>query len=115
MKKTPVFIWNDRALRKIYVEDIHCLTMTGNYTNIFVSPNECVMARCTLDSALKVLPGDQFVKIHRSHAVPINFIEQIGRDYVRISGQDIPLSRQYYKPLMEKLRIIGGQSTLAKD
>jgi DNA-binding LytR/AlgR family response regulator len=115
MKKNAVFIWQDRVLKKIYPDTIHCLTMDRNYTNIFVTEEDYVMVRCSLDNALKVLPEDEFVKIHRSHAVPINYIEEVGRDYVLISGKQIPLSKQYYKALMKKLPIIGRQSSLAKD
>ncbi len=106
MKNNPVFIRQKRLLKKIYPAEIHCLTTVGNYTHIFFTPKEYFMVRCTLDNALKILPPDEFVKTHRSHAVSINFIDEIGWDYVRISDVDIPLSRQYRKALMEKLPVI---------
>ena len=107
MKKSPVFVWQERVLRKIHPDDIICLETDRNYTKFHVRGTNPIMVRCTLDSALATLPKDEFVKTHRSFAVSINFIEQISRENVRISGQDVPLSRRYYKPLVEKLSIIG--------
>ena len=115
MQKSPVFIWQKRVLKKIYPDEIHCLVVDRNYTNIFFAPKKYWMVRCTLDSALKMLPADEFVKTHRSYAVSINFIEEISRDCVRISGEDIPLARRYYKPLLERLTILGGRTPPEKD
>ena len=116
MKKNPVFVWQDRALKRIYSCDIYCLVTERNYTKFFLTTTPLpVMVRCTLDSALKILPADEFIKIHRSYAVSINFIDVIGRDFVRIEDQEVPLSRQYYKPLIGKLPIIGRQVPPAQD
>ena len=115
MNKNPVFFWQNRILKKIFPDDIHCLVMDRNYTNIFVTKTDYVMVRCTLDSALKMLPADEFVKIHRSYAVSINFIDEIGTDYVRVTGTDIPLSKQYSKSLKAKLRIMGKKPSLAEE
>ena len=115
MKNSPVFVWQERVLRKINPGDIYCLETDRNYTRFHLRGPDRVMVRCTLDSALEMLPEDEFVKTHRSYAVSINFIEHISREYVRISGQDVPLSRRYYKPLLEKLAIIGSRTSSAKD
>jgi len=115
VKKTSVFVWHKRALIKIYSDDIRCLVVEGNYTKILISPTEYYMARCPLDDALKRLPAGEFVKIHRSWAVSINYIEEIKRDAVILPGIELTVSRQYYKLLKQKLSIIGKQSPPAKD
>ena len=115
MKKTPVFLWQDRVLKKIYTDEIYCLVTERNYTKFFLTTAPPYMVRCTLDSALKILPADEFVKIYRRYAVSINFIQEIGRDYVLVPGEQFPLSRQYYKPLMKKLLIIGSRTPPAKE
>ena len=106
MKKIPVFIWQDRVLKKINPDDIHCLVTVGNYTNIFVAPDKRVMVRCTLNNALKKLPAGEFIKTNRSYAVSIYYIQEVARDHVKIEGIDIPLSKRYYKPLIAKLSVI---------
>jgi len=116
MKKNPVFVWQKRALKKIYSCDIYCLATERNYTNFFLTTaSRPLMVRCTLDSALKILPADEFIKIHRSYAVSIKLIDEIGRDLVKIEDQEVPLSRQYYKSLIGKLPIIGRQMPPAQD
>ncbi len=108
MQKTPVFVWQNRVLKKIYTCDIYCLVTERNYTRFFLTTTQShIMVRCTLDSALKILPKDEFIKIHRSYAVSINFIDEIGRDSIKISDMEVPLSKRYYKPVIGKLPIIG--------
>jgi DNA-binding LytR/AlgR family response regulator len=64
------------------------------------------MVRSTLSNALKKLPPDMFIKIHRAVAVSIHHVDIIRRDHVEVAGSALPIGKQYYKALLEKLNII---------
>ena len=64
----------------------------------------------TLESALKKLPKDQFVQIHRSYAVPLGLITEIASDVLVLSSTlsiTLPVSKQHYPELLKKLEIFG--------
>lgn len=102
----PFFVWQNRTLKKIDPEQVMCLYTEGNYTRIFLANKTYFMVRSTLSSALKKLPPDLFIKVHRSFAASLFYIDTISRDHLVIGGDAIPIAKQYYKPLIGKLNII---------
>ena len=102
----PIFVWQDRVLKKIKPEDIICLYTEGNYTKIFVTEKKFYMVRSTLSGALKKLPPELFIKIHRSFAASINFIDTIDKDHLTVGRESIPIARRYYKSVINQLNII---------
>lgn len=106
MMQKPFFVWQNRVLKKINPEQVICLATEGNYTKIFLSDKSHYLVRSTLAAALSKLPSDLFIKIHRSLAVSIYYVDDIARDHLVIGEQPLPISRQYYKSLCKQLIII---------
>lgn len=102
----PFFVWQNKVLKSVSPVDVMLLVTEGNYTKIVLSNESYYHVRSSLAGALKKLPPDMFIKIHRSYAVSIHFIDNIARDHLIVAGEAIPIARQYYKPVMEKLNII---------
>ena len=102
----PFFVWQNRALKKLHPEDVICLSTEGNYTRIYLRDKSFYMVRSTLSAALKKLPADIFIKIHRSFAVSIDHIDSIHKDHLVVSNESLPIGKQYYRSLIEKLNVI---------
>jgi DNA-binding LytR/AlgR family response regulator len=103
---TPFFVWQNRILKKIHPEDVVALDTEGNYTRILLSNNTHYMVRSTLSNALKKLPPDIFFKVHRSTAVSVYHIDKIHRDHLITGRVSLPIGKQYYQALLERLNII---------
>jgi DNA-binding LytR/AlgR family response regulator len=106
MNWKPFFVYQDKALVKIKSEDIISLLAEDNYTKIFLPGNSFYLVRSTLSSALKNLPSELFIKIHRSIAVSILYIETINRDHLIVCNKPVPIAKQYYKSVLKQLTII---------
>ena len=102
----PFFIRKDRALIKINPADVVALHTEGNYTKVFISNDRYFMIRSTLSGALKKLPSDMFIRIHRATIASVNFIDAVYRDHVVMQGLPVPVGKQYYQSLINKLNII---------
>ena len=102
----PFFVWQNKELIRINPEEVICLSTDRNYTRIYLSNNSCYLVRSTLAGALKKLPGDMFIKVHRSYAVSILYIDTLAKDHLTIDGNSIPIGRQFYKSVIDKLNII---------
>ncbi|OQP62857.1 hypothetical protein A3860_26460 [Niastella vici] len=102
----PFFVWKNKVLKSVSPEDVMCLETEGNYTKIILSNKSYYHVRSSLSAALKKLPPDMFIKTHRSYAASIHFIDDVARDHLVVGGESIPISRQYYKPVIRQLNII---------
>lgn len=102
----PFFVWQNKVLKRISSEDVMCLVTEGNYTKIILADKSYYMVRSSLSTALKKLPPDMFIKIHRSFAASIYFIDNIARDHLTVDEEPIPIGKQYYKEVMKQLNII---------
>lgn len=103
---TPFFVWQNKVLKSVSPEDVILLETVGNYTKIVLSNKSYYQVRSSLSAALKKLPPDMFIKTHRSYAASIHFIDDVARDHLIVSGEAIPIARQYYKPVINRLNII---------
>ena len=83
-----------------------CLSIEGNYTRIYLADKSRYMVRSSLSGALKKLPPDMFIKIHRSVVVSVYYIDSIHKDHLLIGDEPIPIAKQYYKSLIDRLNII---------
>ncbi len=102
----PFFVWQNKVLKRIDPGEVMCLRTEGNYTKIFLSDKTYCMVRSTLSGALKRLPPEMFIKIHRSVVASIYFIDDIAKDHLIIGEDPMPIGRQYYKPVIRQLNII---------
>jgi len=102
----PFFVWQNKVLKNINPEHVMCLCTEGNYTKIILSDKSYYLVRSALSGALKKLPADMFIKTHRSFAASIYFIDNIARDHLTVKGESIPIARQYYRSVIERLNVI---------
>jgi hypothetical protein len=102
----PFFVWQNKVLKSVNPQEVMCLSTEGNYTRIYLSDKSHYMVRSTLAGALKRLPPEMFIKTHRSFAASIYFIDNVARDHLTVGGEAIPIAKQYYNAVIEKLNII---------
>jgi|SRR5688572_11557359 DNA-binding LytR/AlgR family response regulator len=102
----PFFIWHNGVLKRVNPEEVMCLVAVKNYTKIYFSDKTHCMARSSLSGALKKLPPEIFIKIHRSCVVSIYFIDNIARDHLTIGKETIPIGRRYYESFIKQLNVI---------
>jgi DNA-binding LytR/AlgR family response regulator len=102
----PFFIWHKKKLVKIFPETVLLLETWGNYTKIFLSNDQNYLIRSSLSTTLKNLPQEIFIQVHRNYIVSILFIDNITTEDLVIGETPIPIGKNFYKPLMEKLNVI---------
>jgi DNA-binding LytR/AlgR family response regulator len=100
------FVSYNRVLKRIDPAEVIGLFTEGNYTKVVLANSIYYMVRSTLAGAMKKLPPEMFIRIHRSTVVSIYFIDDIAKDHLIIAGESIPIGRQYYKTVISRLNII---------
>lgn len=102
----PIFVWQDKVLKRFDPMEVVCLITEKNYTKICFSDKTCYMVRSTLKGIMKKLPPDIFIQTDRSYAVSVFFIDDIAKDHLNIGDVAIPIGKQYYASVIEKLQVI---------
>jgi len=110
--ETQQFILGDRIfikcrdkLIKIMISDVLYIEADRNYSRIFTTGKEFLLS-ITLKSMEEKLPGNIFVRIHRSYCINITQIEEVGDSFVVIGGKPIPMSAGLKENLFQRLQTI---------
>ena len=93
-----LYIKNGYEQLKVLYEDILYVEAAGNYVT-FVLKDKKILSRSTFMEVSSLLPGDKFVRVHRSYLVSVNKIDKLERHQVTINNVSIPLSEAYRQNL----------------
>jgi len=93
----------DRKVVKIDTNDIIWIESFKDYVKV-VLKNEVLSAKQKISVIEKLLPMDDFMRIHRSFLVPVNKIESYNASYVKVTGKELPIGRHYKADCQQRLR-----------
>ncbi|MBN1462856.1 MAG: response regulator transcription factor [Paludibacteraceae bacterium] len=103
-KDNCLFIKSGSQLVKIYPNDILYIEAAGNYM-CFHTREKKVMTLLNAKEVLELLPGNHFVRIHKSYIISIDHIDAIERHDVIVNGKLIPIGityREHFLSLMKR-------------
>ena len=102
-----IFIRADYKLNKIKYEEIYFIEALKDYVVINTADN-VFTTHTTMKEMVRVLPDDQFVRVHRSFIVRLDKIFSIKYPDLIIEGKMkvIPIGSLYRKELYDKLNLI---------
>jgi two-component system, LytTR family, response regulator LytT len=102
-----IFIRADYKLNKVKYEEIYFIEALKDYVVINTADNEFT-THTTMKEMVRVLPDDQFVRVHRSFIVRLDKIFSIKYPDLIIEGKMkvIPIGGLYRKELYDKLNLI---------
>ena len=107
-QKKYLDLYSKGQKRLVAVEDIQALTAVGHYTEVTLKDAQKHIYQHGLAELLDRLP-ENFIRIHRSHAINIKFMDALltdsGSKYnLRLkTGEMLPVGRKYLKKLDEVL------------
>ena len=90
-----LFIRADYSLVKVNIADILYIEGLDDYLKIHLPGKKPVVARRTMKAIIEKLPGNEFIRVHRSFIVPLSKIESIRNKTIQLSGQEIPIGTSY--------------------
>ena len=73
-----------------------------NYVKIYTVDGRPVITQMSMKSLETLLPGDEFVRVHKSYIVPRHRIESYSRTQITLTGgTEIPIGRAYAQFIMQ--------------
>jgi DNA-binding LytR/AlgR family response regulator len=114
---TPcIFFRHKGALEKVNIAEIVLIEAKKNYIKFWLTEKNYVI-RSTLQAAMNRLPEKQFIRVHRSWVVSVNFIGTIEKERLLLIDYEteIPVSRQIYPEIIKQITILDTESTNKKE
>jgi DNA-binding LytR/AlgR family response regulator len=93
-----IFIKSGYGQVRVALEDILYVQSTGNYMQ-FVLPDEKILSRLTMAETEIVLPGADFIRIHRSFLVARGKVTRIEKGSVWIGDRELPIGAGYAREI----------------
>jgi len=97
-----LFIRTNGMLVKLKLSEITYFEADANYTNVYTQ-NKKFVIRAILKELEQKLDERFFVRIHKSYMINLSAIEAVESHAVHISGKEIPISRNQYSWLINKV------------
>lgn len=98
------FVKDKGVLKQINIDEINWLEALDNYTIVHLSEGNYIVHAFLKDVLAKL--GNQFIRIHRSHAVSLKRITSVEDNLVYIGTEFLVISQNYRNDLLERMRIL---------
>ncbi|MBQ4822719.1 LytTR family DNA-binding domain-containing protein [Aquimarina sp. MMG016] len=103
--KDYFFVKVNKKMVKIYFKDILYIESLKDYVSIKTIYDDYV-THCNLLAMTKLIPKQDFMRIHRSYTISLHKVEAIDGNCVQIENKMIPIGRNYVKEV--KTKILNG-------
>jgi len=97
------FVKEGGSLVKVKIEELMFAKADDNYTRLFTVEKNHILSS-TMKKIEEKLPSDNFIRIHRSYIVNINYIDKIKDGYLFIKKHQLPIGRSYQELLFQKIK-----------
>lgn len=98
-----IFVRHNERMLRVNITDILFIEADRNYCRMYSKTREYVQVM-TLKEMDEKLPSQHFLRVHRSFIVNISQIEEIAAGHVVIAKREIPLSAEFRKALLQRIR-----------
>lgn len=99
-----LFIKADNKLVKVNLTDILLVEGMQNYVKLHLT-DKVLLAAYTLKALEDMLPGDEFLRVHRSYIVPVSAITAVNGNTIETDYRHVPIGVSYKADVM---KYIGG-------
>ncbi|NQU86737.1 MAG: LytTR family transcriptional regulator [Mariniphaga sp.] len=89
-------------IHKILLPEVLFIESMGDYFTIHTSERK-ITTRCTISSVEKVLPDDEFLRIHRSFIVSLKKISSFGPTSIFIGKKEFPIGPSFKQAVFNSL------------
>lgn len=89
-----IYLKSDKKDHKINLDEILYVESLDDYVKA-VLKNSTLITRENISTLEQRLPGDQFVRIHRSFLVALKQIQTVSGEGVQVNGKELPFGRAF--------------------
>jgi DNA-binding LytR/AlgR family response regulator len=99
-----IFVKSNLKKRKVYLKELLYVQALGDYVKI-ITEDDSLVVLSTMKSFEKILPAEQFLRIHKSYIINLSRVENYNSKTVELGAESLPLSRNRKTDLVEALAL----------
>lgn len=111
-EKSFIFVKGNKQLQKIYLDEILHIESQRDYLKFKMVDAQEITTRQTIGYYEQFLPGQLFIRIHRSYIVAVDKIKTAEVNRLFIGNQYLPIGRNYKQHVFEYLKSINAPQNL---
>lgn len=107
------FVWNNfyfvrskNTLLKIDTQRIIWVEAEDNYTHLWLDKNEHYLVSSTLKQIEDKLPKTNFIRIHRTYLINLQYLDKIEDQFVHLGKKALPIGKSYKQELFQRLSLL---------
>jgi len=104
-----LFVRFGKEYTKLFFAEIEYVESLKNYVRIVTARGK-FMIKVTMSRVEKVLPKNQFCRIHRCYIVALKSVSGFNHDSVHINGKKFAIGEQYRKVLFDHIITLEGDT-----
>lgn len=97
-----IVVRSDKKIYKIAFDSIRYIQSVGDYVKM-VTDRQVIITHDTMKNMAETLPGDQFIRIHKSFIINILYVIYMEGNEVNIGQEKLPIGASYKEVLLNKL------------
>ena len=106
LKQDYLFIKGNNLLSKVFHKDILYCEALGDYVKVHTKEKVHVVYSTMKNIEEKLTANREFIRIHRSYLINLNFLENFDSETAIVNTQVLPIGNKYKAGLKLKLNII---------
>lgn len=100
-----VFVKSDYENIKVNVSEIKYIEGLKDYLRINLSNGKFVLTLSNFSNILEKIDNPNFIRIHNSYIINLDFVKSIQKNRVLIDDKRIPISETYKKDFFDKIKL----------
>lgn len=98
-----ILLKSDKKLYQVEIGEIYHLEAYGDYVKIFYS-DKALIVHDTFQNMLSQLPSNEFIRVHKSHAIAISKLELLEGNMLNLKDKKVPLGQTYRTDFIKLLK-----------
>lgn len=94
---------SDKKVYKVNCDDIFYLQSFGDYVKVYTS-EKCIVVHEKFKNMEEQLPGNKFMRVHKSYIIALDKIRYIEGNQVKIEDELIPIGLSYRESIFKVLK-----------
>ena len=109
-----LFVKFGKKFSKIYFSEIMYAEADKKYVRI-ITTKKAYLILSAMGSVEKVLPPNQFCRVHRSYIVSLQYMTDFENDLVYIGDKIFPMGKQYKESLHKRVITLSNDTKMEID
>ena len=101
-KPSFIFLKADKKLHQVDLNSIHYIEAIGDYMKVVTDSGQLIINE-TMKQLQAGLPGDSFIRVHKSFIISRNKIRFVEGNYIQVEHKSIPIGATYRNDVLANL------------